>query len=54
VPEANTLYFLIGEVVPAREGLRHTTLVALIIKTSFIGEVVPAREGLRLLCPYKE
>ena len=40
----------IGEVVPAREGLRPLTIA---IKETFvvIGEVVPAREGLRQVLP---
>jgi len=38
----------IGEVVPAREGLRLLNFIALLPFNLFIGEVVPAREGLRL------
>jgi len=39
---------LIGEVVPAREGLRPELSIPE-LRFYGIGEVVPAREGLRLL-----
>jgi len=38
---------VIGEVVPAREGLRHKKLREITKEIPEIGEVVPAREGLR-------
>jgi len=38
----------IGEVVPAREGLRQKKIANNVFSFSKIGEVVPAREGLRL------
>ena len=38
--------FTVGEVVPAREGLRLLTLVSIDFFI-VVGEVVPAREGLR-------
>ena len=37
----------VGEVVPAREGLRLKFIITINIKVT-VGEVVPAREGLRL------
>jgi len=39
----------VGEVVPAREGLR-LCLQLLLMQLPKVGEVVPAREGLRLFC----
>ena len=40
--------FTVGEVVPAREGLRPTSIIVSAM-TDAVGEVVPAREGLRPL-----
>ena len=42
----------VGEVVPAREGLRHP-LNGFSFELFAVGEVVPAREGLRLLVSCK-
>jgi len=41
----------VGEVVPAREGLRLTFLLRT-LNTIRVGEVVPAKEGLRQGHPY--
>ena len=41
----------VGEVVPAREGLRLSPLAKILYFLPLVGEVVPAREGLRLLRP---
>jgi len=38
---------LVGEVVPAREGLRPSIEVTVAALAASVGEVVPAREGLR-------
>ncbi len=38
----------VGEVVPAREGLRPSQISLMWADRVFVGEVVPAREGLRL------
>gem|GEM_PF-3858797 len=38
----------VGEVVPAREGLRRAAINSSNVFLPAVGEVVPAREGLRL------
>ena len=45
----NSIHEGIGEVVPAREGLRLGKVLNYVFCVVLIGEVVPAREGLRLL-----
>jgi len=47
---ANT-FAVVGEVVPAREGLRLLAVVSMQL-INIVGEVVPAREGLRLKSSY--